>query len=110
MTGPIPSEANPLEFNRYLWTIDLRGINLAWERSPWPTERNFLTHTNLSSRASIGGEAWFHDDGSVTINASLGRFGPRAGATPEQYAAAIRYWERLGYKVNAVPFLEQFPR
>src|SRR5262249_39811878 len=88
---------------KYLWTIDERAINIALESTPFPTPRGNIVHTNLSTRASIGGEAWFGEDGTVTINAGSGRFGDRAGVTGEQWEAAIRYWERLGYKVNAIP-------
>jgi len=89
---------------RYLWTIDERGINTALERTPWPTRRKFIVHTNLSSRASIGGEAWFGPGNTVTINAGSGRFGYDAGITRAQWNAAIRYWQELGYDVIAIPF------
>jgi hypothetical protein len=41
-------------------------------------------HTNLSSRAAIGGEAWLGEGNKVTINAGSGRFGDGAGITPVQ--------------------------
>ena len=88
----------------YLWTIDERGINTAFERTPWPTRRGNIVHTNLSSRASIGGEAWFGPGNTVTINAGSGRFGDNAGITRAQWDAAIRYWKELGYDVIAIPF------
>ncbi len=90
--------------SKYLWTVDERGINLALEQTPWPTRRGNIVHTNLSSRASIGGEAWFGPGNSVTINAGSGRFGDGAGITPSQWTATIRYWQELGYDVIAIPF------
>jgi hypothetical protein len=89
---------------KYLWTIDERGINIARETTPWPTERLTIVHTNLSSRASIGGEAWFGPGKTVTINAGSGRFGDGAGITPAQWTATVRYWTELGYDVIAIPF------
>ncbi|WP_308915897.1 hypothetical protein [Jannaschia sp. LMIT008] len=89
---------------KYLWTIDERGINIALEQTPFPTPRGNIVHTNLSSRASIGGEAWFGPNNAVTINAGSGRFGDGAGITERQWRAAARYWRRLGYDVDAIPY------
>ena len=90
--------------SKYLWTIDERGLNVALEKTPFPTPRGNIVHTNLSRRASIGGEAWFESTDTVVINAGSGRFGDAAGITPKQWAAGIRYWEDLGYKVKSIPF------
>jgi hypothetical protein len=60
---------------KYLCTIDERGINLAFERTPFDTIRRNIVHANVSAMASIGGEAWFGPNNAVTINASSGRFG-----------------------------------
>jgi hypothetical protein len=98
-TGMRPDEAT-----KYLWTVDERGVNLALEKTPFPTPRGNIVHTNLSAKASIGGEAWFGADNSVTINAGSGRFGDRAGITRQQWEAAVKLWEAVGYKVNEVPF------
>lgn len=57
----------------------------------------------LTLQASIGGEAWFGPDKTVTINAFSGRFGTGAGVTDTQWAATVKFWESLGYKVNAIP-------
>jgi hypothetical protein len=89
---------------KYLWTIDSRGVNVALEKTAFPTPRGNIVHTNLSSEASIGGEAWFGPNNTVTINAGSGRFGDAAGITAVQWNAAVRYWESLGYKVNPIPF------
>ena len=89
---------------KYLWTIDRRGINVALEKTPFPTPRGNIVHTNISSRASIGGEAWFGPDNTVTINAGSGRFGDAARITPQQWDAAVSFWESLGYKVKPIPF------
>ena len=88
---------------KYLWTIDERGINLVRDKTLFPTPRGHVVHSNLSSMASIGGEAWFDSEDSVTINARSGRFGANAGMSRAQWEAAVRYWERLGYKVKAIP-------
>ena len=98
-TGTRPDAAT-----KYLWTVDERGVNLAREKTPFPTERGNIVHTNLSEKASIGGEAWFGPDNSVTINAGSGRFGDGAGITQQQWDAAVKLWEALGYKVKPVPF------
>jgi len=49
-TGTRPDAAT-----KYLWTVDERGVNLAREKTPFPTERGNIVHTNLSEKASIGG-------------------------------------------------------
>tara|TARA_R110001592_G_scaffold162145_1_gene395147 strand:+ start:191 stop:553 length:363 start_codon:yes stop_codon:yes gene_type:complete len=92
---------------KYLWTIDERGINLAQELTPWPTPRLNIVHTNISRRASIGGEAWFESTDTVILNAGSGRFGDGAGITEQHWNAAIQYWEGLGYNVKPVPFGER---
>ena len=88
---------------KYLWTIDERGVNLAQDKTPFPTPRGHVVHSNLSSKASLGGEAWFTSEDSVTINAKSGRFGAAAGMSRAEWDAAVRYWEGLGYKVKAIP-------
>jgi len=88
---------------KYLWTIDDRGINCALEQTPMSNARGNITHTNISLLARFAGEAWFTGSDRVTINGHSGRFGDRASATPSQYEAATEYWERLGYKVTAIP-------
>jgi RHS repeat-associated protein len=89
---------------KYLYTVDERGVNLVRELTPFPTPRGNVVHSNISSEASIGGEAWFGPNNSVTINAGSGRFGDAAGISQQQWEATVRLWESLGYKVNAVPF------
>ena len=91
----------------YLYTVDNRGINLALEKTPFNTPRGNIVHSNISSEASIGGEAWFGPNNTVTINAGSGRFGDRAGITPEQWNQTIKLWESVGYKVNAIPFKQR---
>jgi hypothetical protein len=90
--------------SKYLYTVDDRGVNIALESTPFPTPRGNIVHTNISAQASIGGEAWFGPDNSVTINAGSGRFGDGAGITPAQWIATTKMWQSLGYKVNAVPY------
>jgi hypothetical protein len=92
------------EGEKYLWTIDQRGVNIAEESTPFPTPRGNIVHTNLSSEAYIGGEAWFGPDDTVTINAESSRFGDEARITTQQWEAAIKIWENLDYDVNPMPF------
>ncbi len=89
---------------KYLYTVDQRGVNIALEQTPFPTPRGNVVHTNISSKASIGGEAWFGQNNSVTINAGSGRFGDAAGITNQQWGATVKLWESLGYEVNPIPF------
>jgi len=88
---------------KYLWTVDNRGVNIALEQTPMATSRGTIVHTNISSEASIGGEAWFGPNNTVTINAGSGRFGDGAGVAASQWEATRKYWESLGYNVNAIP-------
>lgn len=55
--------------------IDDRGVNMALEKTPFPTKRENIVHSNISDQAYIGGEAWFGPNKTVTINAGSGRFG-----------------------------------
>jgi hypothetical protein len=87
----------------YLWTIDSRGINLAPEPMAFPTKRGNIVHTNLSSEAATGGEAWFGPNNTVTINANSGRFGYHAGMSQQQWDNAAKLWRSLGYIVNPRP-------
>jgi hypothetical protein len=89
---------------KYLYTVDQRGVNVVLEKTPFSTPRGNVVHTNISSEASIGGEAWFGPNNTVTINAGSGRFGDGAGITMQQWDATVKLWESLGYKVNPVPF------
>lgn len=89
---------------KYLYTVDRRGVNVVLEQTPFPTPRGNVVHTNISSKASIGGEVWFGPSNSVTINAGSGRFGDAAGITTQQWEATAKLWESLGYKVNPVPY------
>lgn len=88
---------------KYLWTIDERGINIALEKTPMPTPRGNIVHTNLSSEAYIGGEVWFIAEDRIIVNAGSGRFGDRAGVTLAEYDAAINFWKNLGYEVEIIP-------
>lgn len=87
---------------KYLYTIDNRGMNIALEHTP-VANNPMIKHTNLSAQASIGGEAWFGPNNTVTINAWSGRFGAGAGVTDAQWAATKAYWESLGYNVLTIP-------
>ena len=98
------SEHADVPLNRYLYTIDNRGVNIGWEATPFPTPRGNIVHSNLSSEAYIGGEAWFGPNNTVTINAGSGRFGDGAGITEGQWEAATDFWENLGYTVIQVPY------
>lgn len=93
---------------KYLWTIDARGINIVPATTAVQAPRGKVVHTNLSQRASLGGEAWFESPQSVMINPKSGRFGAAAGMTRPHWEAATRYWESLGYKVKAFPGKDRF--
>jgi hypothetical protein len=67
------------------------------------TPRGNIVHTNISSKAYIGGEAWFESENTVVINAGSGRFGDGAGISLSRWNAAIDYWKNLGYNVKAIP-------
>jgi hypothetical protein len=89
---------------KYLFTIDERGINIALEKTPAETERKFITHTNLSKQAASGGEVWFTDKNTVSLNPKSARFGG-ASITKEQWEATVKAWESLGYKVEVAEFM-----
>jgi hypothetical protein len=91
------------EAKKYLWTIDEAGINVGLEKTPVGGNA-VIKHTNLSSKAYAGGEAWFTDNNTVHINAWSGRFGAGAKLTSEQWQAAQDAWKSLGYKVVAEPY------
>lgn len=89
---------------RYLWTIDRRGINIALERTPVGRSKE-IKHTNLSRRASIGGEAWFVGKNHVVINGGSGRFGDgNIQVSKKNFHRAVEAWRHLGYNVTVVPF------
>jgi len=84
----------------YLYTVDNRGLNVALEAQPIGVNE-MLKHSNLSSQASIGGEAWFGGNNTVHINPNSGRYGNGqiGGYTEQQWASTIKLWGSLGYKV-----------
>lgn len=92
--------------SKYLWTIDAKGVNIVKERAPG---RPDFKHTNLSSRASVGGEVWFTGAKSVTINAGSGRFGDgNKNVGPKQLKQAAKIWKDLGYNVTVIKFGERY--
>jgi hypothetical protein len=93
--------SHPDRASMYLYTIDHRGVNLIREQTPFPTSRGCVVHTNVSTEAHIGGEAWFESDTSVWINRKSGRFG--INAPMSAWHKTIAYWESLGYEVNYDP-------
>jgi len=89
---------------RFLWTIDDRGINIALESTTVGDGKQKIKHTNLSSKAYIGGECIFYTrkdrpgERFVWINNASGRFGRN---TSRQQMAAVRSaWIKLGYTVK----------
>ena len=91
------------EGTAYLWTIDDRGLNIGFENTSIGANQQ-IKHSNLSSNASVGGEAWFGPSNKVTTNAGSGRFGNRGNASETQYLAAIEFSKSLGYDVISIPF------
>lgn len=87
---------------KYLWTIDGRGINIIKERS---VDGRVFKHTNISEKASIGGEVWFKDKNTIIINAGSGRFGDgNKNISDANYRNAVNVWRDLGYNVDVVDF------
>lgn len=85
----------------YLWTIDKRGMNIAYEKTPLATPRGHVVHTNLSEKAYIAGEVWFVKNKEIILNYNSGRFcSGRNRPTEIQMQSAIEFWEHLGYKVT----------
>jgi len=72
-------------------------------KTPYPTPRGNIVHSNSSDEAYIGGEAWFNGN-KVTINAGSARYRDGVPGTQEHWEAAVRYWEHLGYEVEAIPW------
>jgi len=101
-----PGEPN----SKYLWTIANRGVNIALEKTKWKIPRGTVVHSNLSSKARIGGEVWFKNKNTVVINSHSGRFGDRAGITKKQWKATVKYWESMGYKVETQPHRAEYKR
>jgi len=91
--------------NKYLFTVDARGINIVLERTVMPNERGMALHSNLSAKALAAGEVWFLSEDTVQINNGSVRFGVR---TPEQWDAVARLWQGLGYRVRQVGFKRRF--
>ena len=91
--------------NKYLFTVDARGINIVLERTATANPRGMVLHSNLSARALAAGEVWFLNEDTVQINNGSVRFGVR---TPEQWDAVARLWQGLGYRVRQVGFKRRF--
>lgn len=91
--------------NKYLFTVDARGINIVLERTATANPRGMVLHSNLSARALAAGEVWFLSEDTVQINNGSVRFGVR---TPEQWDAVARLWQALGYRVRQVGFKRRF--
>ena len=95
--------------HKYLYTVDEAGLHIGLEVDTHRDARypKYLKHTNLSMRAAIGGEVWFHADGkTVTIDADSGRFGLESNAarhsgslTHAQWDATVQLWQSLGYTI-----------
>ena len=103
-SGVVISEYD-VRANKYLFTVDARGINIVLERTATANPRGMVLHSNLSAKALAAGEAWFLSDDTVQINNGSVRFGVR---TPEQWDAVARLWQSLGYRVRQVGFKRRF--
>ena len=97
----VPNQVN----NRYLWTIDERGVNLAIETIPIiPSARGHIVHTNISEKAYIAGEAWFRQSDEIVINYGSGRFCSGKNAPSQELMDnAVEYFRSLGYNVTVIP-------
>ena len=120
---------------KYLFTIDERGLNIICEHTKFPTPRGIVVHTNISPNgAVVAGEVWFRRDQNgeliATINSGSKRY-PLQAATnwhpstllwelpneksPEhaqvqaQWEATAQYWLEVGIKtVELVPLGQRF--
>ena len=91
--------------NKYLFTVDARGINIVLERTATANPRGMVLHSNLSARALAAGEVWFLSEDTVQINNGSVRFGVRNSA---QWDAVAKLWQQLGYRVRQVGFKRRF--
>jgi hypothetical protein len=95
-----------------LWTADERGVNFIPEQTLWPTSRGYVTHTNVSTSAYAGGEAWRTGPNSMLVTSSSGAYGASLRTlTPAQLAegasrfdAVIDFLQDLGLDVSSLPF------
>lgn len=90
--------------NKYIWTIDNKGINIGLEQTRIGSN-SVIKHTNLSRTAYSGGEVWFTGKNTVHINAWSGRFGAGAKISKQQWKASQDAWKSLGYEVVVEPYV-----
>ena len=93
---------------KYLWIINNDGLFLQLEATPNPAAaRGCICHTNLTAGAKAyqGGELWFHEDGTLYVNYSSGRYGAE---TKKQRNGVLKYFGEVGYtKVKLMPDLKE---
>jgi|GEM_PF-2459230 len=83
---------------RYLWILDDDGFKVILESTPCDSPRKCACHTNITQakKAYHGGELWFHDRHSISLNFSSGRYNTR---TEVQDNAVKSYFEIIGFSV-----------
>lgn len=96
------TEENTKE-STYLWVIDQEGniLILLEQTINSDSNRGHICHSNITggNEAYQGGELWFIDKKSITINRKSGRY----GGNKDQEKYIIEYFELHGYNVNIVP-------
>ena len=88
----------------FLWVIDSTSIKIIYEktrnvlRSAARPEKPWVCHTNITgcSKAYIGGEMYFCEDGNIYVNFKSDRYG--RPETEEKKQVAIQYMIDVGYK------------
>jgi len=88
----------------FLWVIDSISIKIIYEktrnilRSSSRPDKPYVCHTNITacSKAYIGGEMYFCEDGNIYVNFKSDRYG--RPETEEKKNMAIKYMIDVGYK------------
>lgn len=88
----------------FLWVIDSTSIKIIYEktrnilRSSVRPEKPYVCHTNITgcSKAYIGGEMYFCEDGNIYVNFKSDRYG--RPETEEKKQMAIQYMIDVGYQ------------
>jgi hypothetical protein len=96
-------KGNPYPLKCFLWVIDSESIKILWEmtsnilRKEAIPEKPYVCHTNITgnTKAYIGGEMYFCENGDIIVNFNSDRYGVRS--TEEQRQMAIKYMNDCKY-------------
>jgi hypothetical protein len=97
-------KGNPYPLKCFLWVIDSTSLRILWEMTPnilrkeSRPDKPYVCHTNITgnSKAYIGGEMYFCENGNIYVNFLSDRYG--VVATEEKKRMAIKYMEDCKYK------------